>query len=477
MSKLTIAVAGVWYDCFDEDLARKLYQESVTALRTLGEAQGFEIIAAPDVTNDVATCVAFRDQLRTAEIDMLLLQSCTFAAGEIVAAFADLGVPLGLWGMPEPETTGGPLRLNSLCGVNLYAGILGTYLAERDVRFKWYFGAVEGDLFRKRFDTTIRALHAIKALDGSKFANVGGTPEGYYDVYWNDGRLRSKFDITVDRHELTELLAKADALPAAEVEKVAKEIQSEVPAEGISDDEFAKLARVYITFERLIEENGYTGVGIACWPHFQAAYGLTACTTLGRLNEKGYVAACEGDVPSAVSMAILKAMGGDRPVLMDLSALDPEDDSILLWHCGVGHPCWTENCIQCRHTIIDAPRDDGTAGPAPAAFDMVLKPTPFTLMRLTDGGNRLLLATGETLGDKKPSARGTRGWAGNFKIKGEEPVTALEFANTVLVNGFEHHFPLAMGNLSEAALEFAAWKDIVPLERIPYKAYLQRRGW
>jgi len=477
MKTLKIGIAGVWYDCFDESLARELYQSSLESLRDMGDKWGFELIAAPDVTNDVETCVAFRDSLRHADLDLLLIQSGTFAAGEIIAAFADLDVPLGLWGMPEPETTGGPMRLSSLCGVNLYAGILGTYLAERNVKYKWYFGLPDTDLFQERFQPTIRALRAIKTLDGARFANIGGTPEGYYDVYWNDGRLRSKFDITVDRHELTELLAQADALPEDEVNKAAAEIEAQAPSEGISAEEFKRLARVYTVFDRLIHENDYTGVGIACWPHFQAAYGLTACTTLGRLNEHDLVAACEGDVPSAISMAILKAMGGGKPVLMDLSALDPEDDTILLWHCGVGHPSWTNRCIQCRHTLIEAAGVDGNVGPAPAAFDMVMKQTPFTLMRLTDGGDRLLLATGELLGDTKPSAKGTRGWAGGFKMNGEQPVSALEFTNTVLVNGFEHHFPLAMEPLSEAVLEFAAWTDIQPLETVPYRPYLQRRTW
>jgi len=476
LKKLRIGFASVWYDCFDEALAREMYNDSIGVLKELGDKWGFELVAAPDVTNDVEVCANFRDELAEAQVDMLLLQSGTFAAGEIIAGFADLGVPLGLWAMPEPEASG-PLRLNSLCGVNLYAGILGTYLAERDVKYKWYFGLVRSELFQSRFDLTIRALRAIKTLHGAKFANIGGTPEGYYDVYWNDGRLRSKFDITVDRHELTDLLARAGELPETEVRKAAAEIQAEVRSEGIADHEFLKLARVYTVFERLIQENDYTGVGIACWPHFQALYGLTACTTLGRLNEKGYVAACEGDIPSAISMSILKALGGGKPVLMDLSALDVEDDTILLWHCGVGHPTWTENCKQCRHSIIQAPDDDGQLGWAPAAYDMVLRKTPFTLMRLTDGGNRLLLATGETLGDSKKSSRGTRGWAGNFKIKGEDPVTALEFTNTVLVNGFEHHFPLAMGDLADAALEFAAWLGIEPLAKVPYRPYLQRRTW
>jgi L-fucose isomerase-like protein len=474
--KLKIGFAGVWYDCFSEALSKRIYLDSLAHLRRLGDKWGFELVAASEATNDVEACGRFRLELEQADVDMVLLQSCSFAAGEIVALFAELGRPLGLWAVPEPETTG-PLLLNSLCGVNLYAGILGTYLAERNAKYKWYYGLAQDAQFLERFAPTVQALKAIKMLDGAKFANVGGTPEGYYDVYWNDGRLRSKFNVTVARHELTELLAQAEALPQVEAKRVAAEIRAQAPSEGITDAEFLKLARVYAVLERLIQDNGYAGVGVACWPHFQAAYGLTACTTLGRLNEKGYVAACEGDVPSAISMAIMKAMGGGNPILMDLSALDPSDDSIMLWHCGVGHPSWAEHCMQCRHTLIRAADESGEVNPAPAAFDAVLRRTPFTLMRLTDGGERFLMLTAETLGDCKPSARGTRGWARGFKLNGESPMTAMELINTVLVNGFEHHFPLAMGNLSDALLEFAAWKDMTPLEKVPYRNYLQTRSW
>ena len=56
MTKLKIGIAGIWYDCFDEDLARELYLGSLEALRKLGEEWDFELVAAPDVTNDVAVC-------------------------------------------------------------------------------------------------------------------------------------------------------------------------------------------------------------------------------------------------------------------------------------------------------------------------------------------------------------------------------------------------------------------------------------
>uniref|UniRef100_A0A7J3UZM0 L-arabinose isomerase central domain-containing protein n=1 Tax=Candidatus Methanosuratincola petrocarbonis (ex Vanwonterghem et al. 2016) TaxID=1867261 RepID=A0A7J3UZM0_9CREN len=476
MAKVKVGLVGVYAGNFDLEAAERGYQDSIRGLQKLAQELDFELVAIPKGLGDVESCIAARKELEAKGVDFLLLQLSAFAAGEIVAVFADMGVRLGLWGVPEPAETG-MLRLNSLCGVNLYAAILGTYLSERKVKFKWFFGRPEDELFQNRFRPTVAALKAIKALDGAKFANIGGTPEGYYDVYWNDGRLRSKFNVIVRRHELSEVFAIADKLSDAEVSKVAKEIMEEVPSKDITEREFKKLARVYMAFERIIKDNEYTGVAIACWPQFQAAYGLAACTTLGRLNEKGYIAACEGDIPSAVSMAIMKYMGEGKPVLMDLSKFDTQDDSILFWHCGVGHPSWGEKCIQCPHSILKLPDETGKIKGAPAAYEMVFKPGLVTLMRLTDGGNRLLLVTGEVLKVQKPSVLGTRGWVGNLKLNGEEKISALEFTNTVLVNGFEHHFPLARGDLSEAILEFAAWLDIQPLAKVPYRNYLQVRAW
>jgi hypothetical protein len=53
----------------------------------------------------------------------------------------------------------------------------------------------------------------------------------------------------------------------------------------------------------------------------------------------------------------------------------------------------------------------------------------------------------------------------------------MDLVNTVMVSGFEHHFPLAMGDLSESVLEFAAWMSITPIEKVPYRNYLQTRSW
>ncbi len=75
------------------------------------------------------------------------------------------------------------------------------------------------------------------------------------------------------------------------------------------------------------------------------------------------------------------------------------------------------------------------------------------------------------------SPRGTRGWASHFRLNGQDPASAMDLVNTVMVSGFEHHFPLAMGDLSESVLEFAAWMSITPLEKVPYRNYLQTRSW
>ena len=60
---------------------------------------------------------------------------------------------------------------------------------------------------------------------------------------------------------------------------------------------------------------------------------------MGHLNTTGLVAACEGDLTSAVSMLALRYLTkGDVVTLMDLVSVDSEDESVLLWHCGPTSP-------------------------------------------------------------------------------------------------------------------------------------------
>ncbi len=76
------------------------------------------------------------------------------------------------------------------------------------------------------------------------------------------------------------------------------------------------------------------------------------------------------------------------------------------------------------------------------------------------------------MGDVKDSNIGSRGWMNNLKLNNKD-ITALDFTNTILSSGFEHHYPVCLGNYGEVIAEMNKWLGIKPIKEIKYENYLQ----
>ena len=59
----------------------------------------------------------------------------------------------------------------------------------------------------------------------------------------------------------------------------------------------------------------------------------TGCLALAILNAEGIYAGCEGDVPSALSMAILGAVSGQPGFMCNPSRIDMQAGNMILAHC------------------------------------------------------------------------------------------------------------------------------------------------
>ena len=103
---------------------------------------------------------------------------------------------------------------------------------------------------------------------------------------------------------------------------------------------------------------------------------------------------------------------------------------------------------------------------------MVFAPQHITVGRISGECDRILIAEGDFLGDVKPSFFGSRGWLGNLKLNQEE-IRVMDFVNTILVRNFEHHYPIAPGDLSNELFEIASWLNLAPVEKVCHKKYLQ----
>lgn len=411
MVKLKVGLVGCNQDSFPGDKAAQ-FARSADELTQLSEKYGYDLFVYPEGVITEADAEKAIAACEENHVDLLMLQCTSYSAGAIVPVAAKAKVmALGLWAIPEGVKEG-VVPFNSFCGINMYQGILKHYIADPKLTAKWFFGNKGDAQFDRRFEITVRTLSAIKKMQHSKIALIGGIAPGFNDLLFDETKLLSLFPgMKINRlHEFDEISRIAVSFDDELVKKTAQEMRN--CATCVS--ERAELvmetnARFYLAYKQFIEENEYDAVAVSCWPKFQDQFKFSVCSVLAQLNEEGTVAACEGDLVSAVCMLLLKYLSDDATTLMDMTAYDTEDDSILLWHCG---PTAKQFC---SHYELDLnysgmKHEFGMSNPSGVgvARDLVISGGKATVFRLDAELDNNLIFTGDFLSREKIPERQPR---------------------------------------------------------------------
>ncbi len=410
--------------------------------------------------------------------DFLLVQCTSYSAGHLAQIFGRSGYPLGWWGIPE-GVEDGPVPFNSFCSINMYQGILRGYYNEENIPAKWFFGEVNDELFAPRMTVTIRALRAIKRLCTSRIGLIGGIAPGFNDLYFDERKLLRLFPgLEYDRlPEFDDIAALAESYPESEIADMAEAYEK--ASTGVFPESVkhkmlnARLLRAYREF---VAANKFDAIAVSCWPKFQTRYDYSVCSVVGQLNDDGIVTSCEGDPLSAVSMLMLQELSGEPTMLMDMSGFDPKDNSVLLWHCGPAASNFASDAgyqLGCNYS--GKAHEEGKITGCGVARDMVFGAAPITIGRLTTDLDGMLVGGGTLMDpEAKKSFCGSRGWANNLQLKGED-INAVDLVNTILSYGFSHHYPIAKGDYQAELMEIACWLKIGTLDKVPYKTWMQMK--
>jgi len=333
---MKIALVGLSQLSFPGDKEGR-FRKSAEDLRALLAAMDASLYVYPEtVITPEDMAVALR-AIKAECPDFLLAQCTSFSAGFLAQSLAKAGIPLGFWALPE-GVEGGVMQLNSLCSINMYMAIVRAYYPAERIPVKWFYGEVGDELFAPRMRVTVKAIKAINAVCSSKVALIGGIAPGFNDLYFDERKLLARFPgLDFNRlHEFSEIADRARSYRDAELIPLAEELEKGAKR-GVcacSIPHTMDNARFLKAYRDFIGQYHYDALAISCWPKFMDQFDYAICSVVGQLNDEGVPAACEGDVLSAVSMLLLQRLTGSPAMLMDLSAFDEKDDSILMWHCG-----------------------------------------------------------------------------------------------------------------------------------------------
>lgn len=458
-----IGVAALARATFDVPFAEETARKAFAALHALD----VDLVGPERLLFDSDAAKDAIESLRGEKLDALILLQVTFTDAATAVALAEaIDAPLLLWAFPE-ERTGGRLRLNALCGINLAAHAL----RKRDRACGYVYaspGTAGPELIRSldtlppepsppRLDPapdgSQEAEEIVARLEKMRLGVVGGRPEGFETCAYDPETLRNLTGVTAEPVELSMVFADARAVEPGRISKVHAKAEADLAGlDTVEQEPLEKSLRTYAALSDLAQSRKFDGLAVRCWPEFFTDYGCAACGPMAMLNQDRLPCACEADVYGDVTNLILQQLTDDPVFMADLVDADFEDNNAVFWHCGLAPVSMADPRERPRATVHSNRRK-------PLLGEFALKPGRITVARLSQAANvpRMVIGGGEILSAPR-SFGGTSG-----VVRFDRPVRQV--LDAIMREGLEHHYSLAYGD-HRAALAAVAGQLGLPVQML-----------
>ena len=194
-------------------------------------------------------------------------------------------------------------------------------------------------------------MRIAAALDRMNLGVIGYRAKGFFNLGVYDLNLYSEMGILINHYELSEVWNYE--VEPEEIERRRAQVIELFDVSELNEFQIGKVAELTAKLGRFMADNNLTALAVRCWPEFAAEFGISPCAAMSILQSEHNILSCEGDVEGAISMIAHRAVGGETPYLFDFSQVDLQEDTALLWHCGVA-PCnlWDGVCTRSLSTYF-----------------------------------------------------------------------------------------------------------------------------
>ena len=184
----------------------------------------------------------------------------------------------------------------------------------------------------------LKVVYAVKMLRRSKILLItrrDANPVKYLNQSYIS-RIRERFGVDVEYVDYADVKELYDQSDVGKAEELADElIRGAREVKEVTREDVVKAARMYLALKKLLSDRGANALAIDClgWLEYGAVpLPMTPCIALSLLNDEGYVAACEADVHSALTMLIFRYLAGIPSFISD-PVVDTATNTVIHCHC------------------------------------------------------------------------------------------------------------------------------------------------
>ncbi len=177
---------------------------------------------------------------------------------------------------------------------------------------------------------TLDEIYDAKVLDylaHSTVGLIGGSSSWLISSGVDTASVSEKFGVKFVDIPIDELITEYSAVELGST--VESGLCGALEDKRVRDAEAMQLA-----LEHIVEKYSLTALTLKCFDLLGPCR-TTSCLALARINDKGIVCGCEGDLPSLWTMMVVYARSGKAPFMANPSSSDSEALSVDFAHCTI----------------------------------------------------------------------------------------------------------------------------------------------
>ena len=433
-------------ETFDIKFAKKKLAKTKRTIKKLNKNINF---FDDLITNDEIGESALKHYENSKCKKFIVIQS-TFTDAKFISSFVKKFKKPILFISFKEKRSGGRLRLNSLCGVNL--GLHALIKSKFYSNFIIYtndeqsfsseilkFIKTSNNFTKKNYLKKINLKSVNKKIidfKKPKLGLIGERPEGFDTCDFNNEELKSKFNAKIARIKLQSLFNISSKIDKKIISTTKKNISKNLKSTNqVNQKELNKSLSLFHGLQQIQKTQNIDAFAVRCWPEMFTQYGCASCGPMAMMNENKISAACEADVLGSLSCNILNQFNNKPALLVDIVDVNEKDNTTVFWHCGLAPISMAEKNTPSA-TVHSNRRK-------PLLHNFAFKSGEITIFRVSKSENKLkfILMKGQVL-KRKNSFSGT---SGVIRL-GENTYKKIK---NLLLSGLEHHVCFTYGDVIE----------------------------
>ena len=173
-----------------------------------------------------------------------------------------------------------------------------------------------------------KILKETKILNGMRFGVVGKPSNWLISSITDYKALKEKLGV-----ELVDVSFECFRKEIDEAKDVVDPVVFEPKLnEKVSLETLKCALKIYSALRNIIQKNNLNGVTVRCFDLLGTLHN-TSCLALAMLNKDGYIATCEGDVPTMLTMALVRQLTHQSAFQVNPSYINVKNRYAIFAHC------------------------------------------------------------------------------------------------------------------------------------------------